>query len=140
VFYEIAGTIGPVTAVKLMDDVGENLSFFLSPVSLALAGLVWFFIRPAESQHGSTLSGDTAVATEMSRTPVKEPGYLKRYRKVAYFNQRWAYSDLDSCGIPPSGVNPLGMEVRLCLATAASSGLSPATHLHFLRTGKRIAF
>ena len=47
VFYEIAGTTGPIAAVKLIDSVGENFSFFLTPVSLALSGFVWCFIRQA---------------------------------------------------------------------------------------------
>ena len=87
-FYETAGTIGPITAVKLIDSVGENESFFLSPVSLALAGLVWFFIRPVENQDALTTSEDSTVKEEIPYTPAKGPGYLERYRNSAYFNPR----------------------------------------------------
>ena len=84
VFYELAGTIGPITAVKLIDSVGENLSFFLSPAALALAGLAWFFIRLAESEQELALPADPAVEKVAPRTPVREPGYLKRYVKAFY--------------------------------------------------------
>jgi len=85
VFYEFAGTIGPITAVKLIDVVGENQSFFLSPVSLALAGLVWFFIRPVERQDDLPSSEGSAVKMETPYTP-EEPGFLKRYIISAYFD------------------------------------------------------
>jgi hypothetical protein len=78
VFYETAGTVGPITAVKLIDSVGENLSFFLSPVSLALAGIVWFFIRPTDSQDDLVSPVDLAVEKAIPHAPVKEPGFLKR--------------------------------------------------------------
>ena len=67
VLYEIAGTIGPITAVKLIDSVGENFSFFLAPVSLALSGIVWFFIRPAEGQNEPAEPEDPAVETAFLR-------------------------------------------------------------------------
>ena len=79
VFYETAGTIGPITAVKLIDSVGENLSFFLSPLSLALAGIVWFFIRLTESQQEVAQPADPALQKVIPHTPVKKPGYLKGY-------------------------------------------------------------
>lgn len=138
-FYELAGTIGPISAVKLIDSVGENLSFFLSPVSLALAGLVWFFIRLAESEQETALPADPAVEKVVPRTPVREPGYLRRFVKAFYSTQEGADSGLASHDMSPFGVVRLGMAVLLCLAAAASSGLSPATHLHFLRIGKIIA-
>ena len=61
VFYETAGTIGPIAAVKLIDSVGENFSFFLAPVSLALSGIVWSFISLTEGQDEPTLPEDPAV-------------------------------------------------------------------------------
>ena len=124
-FYEIAGTIGPITAVKLIDSVGENISFFLSPVSLALAGLVWFFI-PTEVLPPAVILYQPA-------------GYLRRYGITAYFNLMDAYPYVDSQIMSPFWVDPFGKGVSLCLATAAAtSGLSPAIHLHSLRTGKTI--
>jgi hypothetical protein len=88
VFYEIAGTIGPITAVKLIDSVGENLSFFLSPVSLALAGIVWFFIRPTGSQDELAFLDDPATEKAIPHTLVREPGFFKRYIKTPYINPR----------------------------------------------------
>jgi len=102
VFYEFAGTIGPIAAVKLIDSVGENLSFFLSPVSLALAGIVWFCIHPTEnehdpalpedhrteSEHDPALPEDPAVEMAIPQAPVQEPGYLTRYRNASYLNPR----------------------------------------------------
>ena len=87
-FYETAGTIGPITVVKLIDSVGENEAFFLSPVSLALAGVVWFFIRPIERPDDLTTSEDSTVKKETPYPLVKEPGYVKRYSKSAYFISR----------------------------------------------------
>ena len=140
VFYETAGTIGPITAVKLIDSVGENLSFFLSPISLALAGIAWSFIRLTESQQEVIAQpADPAVEKAIPHTPVKKLGYLKGYIKAPYSTQDGADSSPDSHDMSPFGDVRLGMEVPLCLASAASSGLSPATHLHFLRTGMIIA-
>ncbi len=84
VFYETAGTIGPITAVKLIDSIGENLSFFLSPVSLALAGIVWFLIRLTESQQEVAQPADPAAEQAIPHAPVQEPGYLKGYIKAPY--------------------------------------------------------
>jgi len=89
VFYETAGTIGPITAVKLIDSVGENLSFFLSPVSLALAAIMWSFIRPTGSQDELALPEDLAVEKAIPHTPVREPSGFKRY-KAPYINPRRA--------------------------------------------------
>jgi len=50
-----------------------------------------------------------------------------------------AYPYVDSQIMSPFWVDPFGKGVSLCLATAAAtSGLSPAIHLHSLRTGKTI--
>ena len=76
VLYEIAGTIGPITAVKLIDSVGENFSFFLAPVSLALSGIVWFFIRPTQGQDEPALPEDPVV-----EIAIPQPGFLRRLYK-----------------------------------------------------------
>ena len=81
VFYETAGTIGPITAVKLIDSVGENFSFFLAPVSLALSGIVWSFIRPTEDQDELALPEDPVIEKAIPHTPVRESSYLKRSYK-----------------------------------------------------------
>ena len=88
VFYETAGTIGPITAVKLIDSVGENLSFFLAPVSLALSGIVWFFIRPTEGQDELALPEDPAIEKAIPHTPVRESSYLKRLYKSTLCHPR----------------------------------------------------
>lgn len=42
--YEFSGTIGAITSAVLINRLGNNYSFIVSPVAFCLAGITWSFI------------------------------------------------------------------------------------------------
>lgn len=78
VFYEVAGTAGAFSSSAAISRFGNNYSFFMSPVFMAMAAGIWIWIsalsfskKPA---HGA-VQGDVALA-EVERQGMRSNNYF----------------------------------------------------------------